>query len=98
MLLLPAIDLRDGRCVRLLRGSFSSATQYPDDPAEMARGFEQKGIRWIHIVDLDAAEGKGKDNLAVIERVEAPCPAGWKWGAECARRNRRPVFSSWEWT
>ena len=69
MLLLPAIDLRDGRCVRLLRGSFSSATQYPDDPAEMARGFEQKGIRWIHIVDLDAAEGKGKDNLAVIERV-----------------------------
>ena len=69
MLLVPAIDLRDGRCVRLLRGSFSSATHYPEDPVETARAFEQKGIRWIHIVDLDAAEGKGKDNLATVERV-----------------------------
>jgi len=69
MLLVPAIDLRDGRCVRLLRGEFSSATQYPTDPVEVARQFERKGIRWIHIVDLDAAEGKGKDNIATIERI-----------------------------
>ncbi|HVP18625.1 MAG TPA: HisA/HisF-related TIM barrel protein [Spirochaetia bacterium] len=69
MLLVPAIDLRDGRCVRLLRGDFSSATQYPVDPAETALRFEAKGIRWIHVVDLDAAEGKGRDNLATIERI-----------------------------
>ncbi len=69
MLLVPAIDVRDGRCVRLLRGSFSSETHYPIEPAETARQFEQKGVRWIHIVDLDAAEGKGRDNLQTIERI-----------------------------
>ena len=69
MLLVPAIDLRDGRCVRLLQGDFSSATRYPGDPVDAARRFEEKGIRWIHIVDLDAAEGGGKDNLSTIERI-----------------------------
>jgi len=69
MLLVPAIDLRDGRCVRLLRGDFSSATEYPADPIETARRFEAHGVRWIHVVDLDAAEGKGRDNLATIQRV-----------------------------
>jgi phosphoribosylformimino-5-aminoimidazole carboxamide ribotide isomerase len=69
MLLIPAIDLRGGRCVRLLRGSFSETTNYSSDPVETARGFADKGARWIHIVDLDAAEGKGGDNLAVIKRI-----------------------------
>jgi phosphoribosylformimino-5-aminoimidazole carboxamide ribotide isomerase len=69
MLLVPAIDLRDGRCVRLFKGNFSSAKSYPDDPVETARRFEEKGIRWIHIVDLDAAEGKGSDNHPTIERI-----------------------------
>ncbi|MGA2764887.1 MAG: 1-(5-phosphoribosyl)-5-[(5-phosphoribosylamino)methylideneamino] imidazole-4-carboxamide isomerase [Spirochaetia bacterium] len=69
MLLVPAIDLRDGRCVRLLRGSFSSTKQYPVDPVETARLFEAGGARWIHIVDLDAAEGRGKDNLATVQRI-----------------------------
>ena len=71
MLLLPAIDLRAGRCVRLLQGNFSDATAYSADPVETARGFEGDGARWIHVVDLDAAEGKGKDNLRVIERIRA---------------------------
>jgi phosphoribosylformimino-5-aminoimidazole carboxamide ribotide isomerase len=74
MLLVPAIDLRDGRCVRLLRGDFLNETQYQDDPVETARRFEQKGIRWIHIVDLDAAEGKGKENLTTIERIRRSVP------------------------
>jgi phosphoribosylformimino-5-aminoimidazole carboxamide ribotide isomerase len=69
MLLLPAIDLRAGRCVRLLQGSFSDSTDYSSDPVETARGFEGDGARWLHIVDLDAAEGKGADNLRVIERI-----------------------------
>jgi len=69
MLLVPAIDLRNGRCVRLFKGSFSSAKSYPDDPVETARRFEEKGIRWVHIVDLDAAEGKGSDNRPTIERI-----------------------------
>jgi len=71
MLLLPAIDLREGRCVRLLRGSFSSTTTYSSDPVACARSFARDGTRWIHIVDLDAAEGKGRDNLEVIGRIRA---------------------------
>ncbi len=55
--------------MRLLRGSFSQATRYSDDPVATARGFAEAGARWLHIVDLDAAEGKGADNLAVIERI-----------------------------
>jgi phosphoribosylformimino-5-aminoimidazole carboxamide ribotide isomerase len=69
MLLLPAIDLRAGRCVRLLQGNFSDSTAYSSDPVETARGFEGDGARWVHVVDLDAAEGKGADNLRVIERI-----------------------------
>jgi phosphoribosylformimino-5-aminoimidazole carboxamide ribotide isomerase len=63
------MDLRDGECVRLLRGSFSDVTRYPQDPVETARRYQGEGARWIHIVDLDAAEGKGKDNGALIARI-----------------------------
>jgi phosphoribosylformimino-5-aminoimidazole carboxamide ribotide isomerase len=69
LLLVPAIDLRDGKVVRLLRGSFSDATRYPQDPVETARRFQGEGARWIHIVDLDAAEGKGRDNGSLIARI-----------------------------
>ncbi len=69
MLVLPAIDLKAGRCVRLLQGDFSDSTAYSSDPVETARGFEGDGARWVHVVDLDAAEGKGADNLRVIARI-----------------------------
>jgi phosphoribosylformimino-5-aminoimidazole carboxamide ribotide isomerase len=77
--------------VRLLRGSFSEATRYSDDPTATARGFADAGARWIHIVDLDAAEGRGGDNLAVIERVcrAVPCrveAGGGVRDADAARR------------
>jgi phosphoribosylformimino-5-aminoimidazole carboxamide ribotide isomerase len=71
MLIIPAIDLYDGGCVRLLRGSYTAATRYPDDPADRARFFADRGARWIHVVDLDAAEGKGRDNRRVIQRIRA---------------------------
>lgn len=60
--------------MRLLRGSFSTTTSYSSDPVECARSFADKGARWIHIVDLDAAEGKGRDNLDVIARIRAAVP------------------------
>ena len=60
--------------MRLLRGSFSHATHYSDDPVATARGFADAGARWVHIVDLDAAEGKGADNCPVIERIRAAVP------------------------
>jgi phosphoribosylformimino-5-aminoimidazole carboxamide ribotide isomerase len=71
MLVIPAIDLYGGRCVRLHQGSFSRATLYSDDPAERAREFADRGARWIHVVDLDAAEGKGAHNRTAIARVRA---------------------------
>jgi phosphoribosylformimino-5-aminoimidazole carboxamide ribotide isomerase len=70
-LVAPAIDLRSGRCVRLVQGSFASATLFPLEPAEQARRFAEAGARMIHVVDLDAAEGKGLDNRAAITAIRA---------------------------
>jgi phosphoribosylformimino-5-aminoimidazole carboxamide ribotide isomerase len=53
--LYPAIDLRGGRCVRLVEGDFDLETTYGDDPAAVASSFVAAGVRWIHVVDLDAA-------------------------------------------
>ncbi len=80
MLLIPAIDLRDGRCVRLVQGSFSQATRYELDPVEMARSFAGQGARWLHVVDLDAAEGKGKNNRLVIQRIRGAVSCGIEVG------------------
>jgi phosphoribosylformimino-5-aminoimidazole carboxamide ribotide isomerase len=74
MLLIPALDLRSGRCVRLLRGDFSRTTSYSDDPVATARGFADAGARWIHVVDLDAAQGKGSDNRSVIDAIRRAVP------------------------
>jgi phosphoribosylformimino-5-aminoimidazole carboxamide ribotide isomerase len=71
--LYPAIDLRDGHCVRLVEGDFDQETVYGDDPMLVARGFVQAGARWIHVVDLDAARRQG-DNRAVIAELAAALP------------------------
>lgn len=71
LLIVPAIDLRGGRCVRLLRGSFDRPTLYDADPAARATRFEEQGARLIHVVDLDAAEGKGRENRAAIARIRS---------------------------
>ena len=55
MELYPAIDLRGGRCVRLYQGDYDQETVYGDDPVAVARGFDEAGTPWIHVVDLAAA-------------------------------------------
>jgi phosphoribosylformimino-5-aminoimidazole carboxamide ribotide isomerase len=55
MILFPAIDLKEGRCVRLKRGVMAEATIFNDDPADQARRFQQAGFKWLHCVDLDGA-------------------------------------------
>lgn len=66
MILYPAIDLKDGKCVRLLRGEMDQATIYAENPAEQAKSFEQAGFDWLHIVDLNGAfEGKPVNANAV---------------------------------
>jgi phosphoribosylformimino-5-aminoimidazole carboxamide ribotide isomerase len=70
--LLPAIDIRRGRVVRLIQGESTRETVYSENPVEVAERFAQEGARWIHVVDLDRAFGSG-DNLpvlgAIIERL-----------------------------
>ena len=55
MILFPAIDLKDGRCVRLRRGEMESATVFNDDPAAQARAFAEAGFKWLHCVDLNGS-------------------------------------------
>ena len=66
MILFPAIDLKDGRCVRLLRGDMGQVTVFNDDPASQARTFATQGFEWLHLVDLNGAvEGKPVNGAAV---------------------------------
>ena len=67
--LYPAIDLRGGRCVRLLKGDFAAETVYDDDPVRVARRYADAGASWIHVVDLDAARTGDAQNLGVIEAI-----------------------------
>ena len=67
--LLPAIDLRDGHCVRLHQGDFAAETVYDDDPVRVAREFEAAGARWIHVVDLDAARTGTRAHLDQIRLI-----------------------------
>lgn len=67
----PAIDMRGGKCVRLLQGDYNKETVYGDSPFEMARLFAEQGAQWIHMVDLDGAkEGKRVNDRFVLEVVK----------------------------
>lgn len=68
MLVIPAIDILGGRCVRLVRGDYSNPTVYAEDPVDVAASFADAGAERIHVVDLDAARGSG-ENHALIEKI-----------------------------
>ena len=67
--LYPAIDLRGGRVVRLLRGDYLQQTVYDVDPLDIARRFSDAGCRWLHVVDLDGAKDGRPVNLTIIEKL-----------------------------
>jgi phosphoribosylformimino-5-aminoimidazole carboxamide ribotide isomerase len=71
VILYPAIDLKDGRCVRLARGEMASATVFNDDPADQARRFAAAGFAWLHLVDLDGAVAGRAVNGNAVEGVLA---------------------------
>ncbi len=71
MQLLPAIDLRDGRCVRLFKGDFAQETRYDVDPVVLAAEYAALGARWLHVVDLDGAKRGAPANFALVERMRA---------------------------
>jgi phosphoribosylformimino-5-aminoimidazole carboxamide ribotide isomerase len=68
VLVIPAIDILGGQCVRLVRGDYSNPTVYSDDPVDVAASFADAGAERIHVVDLDAARGSG-ENHALIEKI-----------------------------
>jgi phosphoribosylformimino-5-aminoimidazole carboxamide ribotide isomerase len=69
MILYPAIDLKDGRCVRLLRGDMARATVFGEDPAAQARAFAAAGCEWLHLVDLNGAFAGLPVNAAAVEAI-----------------------------
>lgn len=71
MILYPAIDLKDGQCVRLLRGDMEAATVFGDDPAAQAEAFVQAGCQWLHLVDLNGAFAGHPVNAAAVEAILA---------------------------
>ncbi|MBI1981853.1 MAG: 1-(5-phosphoribosyl)-5-[(5-phosphoribosylamino)methylideneamino]imidazole-4-carboxamide isomerase [Methylocystis sp.] len=71
MILFPAIDLKDGQCVRLAQGDMDRATVFNDDPAEQARAFERVGFEYLHVVDLDGAFAGAPRNASAVEAILA---------------------------
>ena len=69
MILFPAIDIRNGRCVRLTEGKFECETIFAEDPAEMATRWSEAGAEYLHVVDLDGALAGGSRNLEAIKRI-----------------------------
>lgn len=74
MILYPAIDIRGGRCVRLVQGRDDAQTRYHDDPVEPARRFAAAGAGWIHVVDLDGAFEGAPRNLDILRRIASLGP------------------------
>ena len=69
MLILPAIDLRNGKCVNLVQGRAGEETIFSDQPVEMAKQWQQGGAEYLHLVDLDGAFGKTPDNLHIVKEI-----------------------------
>ncbi len=79
MEVLPAIDLLGGKVVRLAQGDYAASTTYSQDPPAVAKDFAASGVRWIHVVDLDAARSGQQQNTDVVQRIcQAVCGADIK--------------------
>ncbi|MCP4112080.1 MAG: 1-(5-phosphoribosyl)-5-[(5-phosphoribosylamino)methylideneamino]imidazole-4-carboxamide isomerase [Desulfobacteraceae bacterium] len=80
MIIIPAVDIKNGKCVRLLQGRMDEETVFSDDPAAMAKRWEDQGAEIIHVVDLDGAFEKSPQNLSsikkILETVKVPIQLG----------------------
>jgi phosphoribosylformimino-5-aminoimidazole carboxamide ribotide isomerase len=79
MIAIPAVDLREGTCVQLVGGSYANEAVRLDDPVEVARGWMRAGFQRLHVVDLDAATGRG-DNASVVRDILADVPVSIQVG------------------
>ncbi len=83
---IPAIDLRDGKVVRLIQGQYDRQITYRDDPVEQARQFHADGARWLHVVDLDGAKAGRPVNTATIAAIARAAPPSWRGRPALASR------------
>ena len=67
--IIPAVDILDGKCVRLEKGDFSKVTVYSDEPVKMAQKWQDKGYKWLHVVDLDGAKTGTQKNLLIVKEI-----------------------------
>ena len=81
MIIFPAIDLKEGRCVRLEQGDMARATVFNDDPADQARAFAEQGFGHLHIVDLDGAFAGTPVNMAAVEAAVRASAPSHNWAA-----------------
>ncbi len=80
MQLIPAIDIIEGRCVRLKKGDFASVTVYDYEPGDLVASFYQAGLTRIHCVDLDGARKQSPVNLSTLRKIAASAPVKIEWG------------------
>lgn len=71
MILFPAIDIKDGKVVRLMQGDYDQVTQYAEDPLAIAKQFAAQGAEWVHVVDLDAAKSGQPKNQSAVQQIAA---------------------------
>ena len=97
--IIPAIDLSEGRCVRLRRGDMAQKTVYSDNPAEFARRWQQEGASILHVVDLDGAVAGGSRNLAAIRSITAAVdiPVELGGGLRTVEDVRRALEAGVQW-
>ena len=69
MRIIPAIDIIDGKCVRLTKGDYATSKTYNENPLEVAKSFENSGIEYLHLVDLDGAKSSGIVNHSILEQI-----------------------------
>ncbi len=80
MILYPAVDIRDGKAVRLDQGDFDDVTVYADTPLEAARSLVEAGARWLHVVDLDGARSGSPQSLGHLEQIAGELPVPVQYG------------------
>ena len=85
MILYPAVDISDGKAVRLVQGDFDDVTVYADTPLEAARSLVEAGARWLHVVDLDGARSGSPQSLGHLEQIADALPSRSSTAAACGR-------------
>ena len=95
MIVIPAIDLKDGKCVRLVRGDLAQATIYGEDPVAMALRWQGEGASWLHLVDLDGAVAGAPVHLPVLEAIASRSTSAIEFGGGIRTlEDARAVFAA----